>query len=121
MTISAPRDLAAASTARPIASGNRSLRARIARRLMLLFCVIASARGSATDSLGVSVEKISCEAWWEVSVADGVGAIIGISYFSDTVVVALVAPESNGANRKLTPSCVIRRSADCTARGVLEA
>ena len=42
-------------------------------------------------------------------------------YFSETALAALVAPEPNGANRKLTLSSVIMRSAVCTARGVFEA
>src|SRR5262249_5167854 len=42
---------------------------------------------------------------------------MGMPYFSETALAALVAPDPKGANRKLTLSSVIMRSADCTARG----
>ena len=48
-------------------------------------------------------------------------ASIGMPYFSEIALAALVAPEPNGANRNCTLSSVIIRSADCTARGVFEA
>ena len=38
--------------------------------------------------------------------------MVGMPYFSDTLLAALAAPEPNGENRKLTLSSVISRSAD---------
>jgi hypothetical protein len=47
--------------------------------------------------------------------------MVGMPYFSDTLLAALAAPDPNGENRKLTLSSLISRSAACTARGVLDA
>ena len=41
---------------------------------------------------------------------DAVAAMVGMPYFSETLLAALAAPEPNGENRKLTLSSVIRRS-----------
>jgi hypothetical protein len=52
---------------------------------------------------------------------DAVEAIIGTPYFSATELAALIAPDPNGENRKLTLSLLISFSANCTALGVCDA
>ena len=117
-----PSALTAFSNSCATASGNRSLRASTATRLMSLFLAATSlAIGTETVSLPVSVEKMYLKPWSKISAEEADGASIGIWYFSEIALAALVAPEPNGANRKLTLSSVIIRSAVCTARGVFDA
>ena len=77
--------------------------------------------GTETVSLPVSVEKMYLNFWSKISCEDADGASIGMWYFSEIALAALVAPEPNGANRNCTLSSVIIRSAVCTARGVFDA
>ena len=46
--------------------------------------------------------------------------MVGMPYFSETALAALVAPDPKGENRKLTLSTVISFSASWTARGVFD-
>jgi hypothetical protein len=89
--------------------------------MSLLFSVTSLAIGTDTVSFPVRVEKMYLKPWSKISAEEADGASIGMPYFSEMALAALVAPEPNGANRNCTLSSVIMRSADCTARGVFDA